>query len=149
MLAISHILVPVDFETPSAAATDMAVDLAEKLDARITLVHAYEVSLYVYSGAPFMPVMDTTAAIEDAAKEAMTKLVAEVEKRHAKTTGVVRAGYAWQEILAAIDETKPDLVIMGTHGRHGLPHAILGSVAERVVRLSPVPVLTVHTPGKP
>ncbi len=53
----------------------------------------------------------------------------------------------WEEILAAAAETQADLIVMGTHGRRGFVHALLGRVAERVVRMSPVPVLTVRSPS--
>ncbi|HEX9844699.1 MAG TPA: universal stress protein, partial [bacterium] len=56
----------------------------------------------------------------------------------------VKHGHSVDEILRVIDEYKPDLVVMATHGRTGVRHMLLGSVAERIVRLSPVPVLTVR-----
>jgi nucleotide-binding universal stress UspA family protein len=58
--------------------------------------------------------------------------------------GFFKRGAAWRQILLASEETGADLVVMGTHGRQGLSHALIGSVAEKVVRLSPVPVLTVR-----
>ena len=57
---------------------------------------------------------------------------------------VFTVGVPWSQIIEQIDELRPDLVVLGTHGRRGLRHAVLGSVAEKVVRLSPVPVLTVR-----
>jgi len=56
---------------------------------------------------------------------------------------VVRRGFAYEEIMRFVDEEEIDLIVMATHGRTGLPHIIMGSVAERVVRHSPVPVLTI------
>ena len=61
-------------------------------------------------------------------------------------TGVILNGAAWEEIGRLAAEEGTDLIVMGTHGRKGLPRAILGSVAERVIRTSSVPVLTVHGP---
>jgi nucleotide-binding universal stress UspA family protein len=82
----------------------------------------------------------------------MDETRAELNKIAAKNGGVkyvtdVKHGNSAEEILRAIDEYKPDLVVMATHGRTGLKHMLMGSVAERIVRLSPVPVLTVRAPG--
>jgi nucleotide-binding universal stress UspA family protein len=60
------------------------------------------------------------------------------------STALFKRGVAWRQILLAIEETAADLVVMGTHGRQGLSRALIGSIAEKVVRLSPVPVLTVR-----
>jgi nucleotide-binding universal stress UspA family protein len=68
-----------------------------------------------------------------------------VQKQVRHANSLLRQGVAWQEILAQISEAGADLVIIGTHGRRGLSRALLGSVAENVVRMSPVPVLTVRS----
>jgi universal stress protein A len=60
----------------------------------------------------------------------------------------LKTGVPWHGVVEAINELGVDLVIMGTHGRRGLSRLTLGSVAERVVRLAPVPVLTVHAPSE-
>ena len=57
---------------------------------------------------------------------------------------LLRAGVPWEEVIGAASQVKADLIIMGTHGRRGLDRALLGSVAEKVVRMSTIPVLTVH-----
>ena len=59
--------------------------------------------------------------------------------------GFVRLGAPWEEILSVATERGADLVVVGTHGRRGFAHALMGSVAERVVRLSTIPVLTVRS----
>jgi nucleotide-binding universal stress UspA family protein len=61
-----------------------------------------------------------------------------------RAEGVLGIGSAWQNILSVAKELKADVIVLGTHGRSGVMHALLGSVAEKVVRLSPVPVLTVR-----
>ena len=63
-------------------------------------------------------------------------------------TALLECGAPWREILRVVEETKPDLVVMGTHGRRGLGHALIGSVAEKLVRMSPAPVLTVRPRAK-
>ena len=94
----------------------------------------------------FVP-MDLLTPVEDAAKEALANTVAEVNKSVPVANGILRRGLAASETLALINEVKPDLVVIGTHGRQGVARALLGSIAEKIVRLSPVPVLTVRHRG--
>jgi len=95
------------------------------------------------SGAP----LATDAASNPrAAATALEGVAARTRKPGLEVHSVLRQGSAWSEINAAAKEEKADLVVMGTHGRHGLARALLGSVAEKVVRTAPCPVLTVHGP---
>lgn len=144
MISLHHVLVPLDFSEGSQTATETAVDLARAFDARVTILNVFEVSMYVYASGPFMPMFDTTDALEKAAREAIGARLAEVKTRYANVDAIVRCGHPWEEIVDATAELKADLVVMGTHGRRGLSHVFLGSVAERVVRMSSVPVLTVR-----
>jgi nucleotide-binding universal stress UspA family protein len=145
-IEFNHLLVPVDFGEPSQQALDAAVELATWFKARLTLVHVYEIPAYVYGGMTFATA-DLFGPIEEAAREQLDKTLREVQKRVPGTKAVLRRGPAAPEILAVVDEVHPDLVVMGTHGRKGMSHALLGSVAERIVRLSPVAVLTMRTKG--
>lgn len=147
MISLGHILVPIDFSETSQAAVDAAVDLASAFDARVTLLNVFEISLFLYSGGTAI-LIDTRDALERAAREATDSRRMELKKRYANVDAIVRCGHPWQEIVDAIGDQKIDLVVMGTHGRRGLPHALIGSVAERVVRMSPVPVLTVRGPQR-
>lgn len=139
-----RILCPIDFEASSNRAVGVAVDLAKVLGASLTIVHVYDAPVYAYSGAPFMPIVDTAPAIERAAQQMLDRVAAETKPRLPDVKAVLRRGRAWEEILGTAKELGADLIVMGTHGRKGLPHVLLGSVAEKVVRLSPVPVLTVR-----
>jgi nucleotide-binding universal stress UspA family protein len=134
------ILVPTDFQDASLDALATARELADRLGLEIVLLHSYTVPVVVYPG--FDPILAPGLPEEIAvtAKNALEKLAAE----HGVRRVVLRAGEPASEILRAIDEMKPTLVAMGTHGRKGLAHLILGSVTEKIVRSSPVPVLTVH-----
>ncbi len=87
------------------------------------------------------------ATIESQAQAKMGELVASLRDVCPGANGIVKVGVPWEQILAAAAETKADVVVMGTHGRRGFAHAFVGSVAERVVQLSPVPVLTVRASG--
>jgi nucleotide-binding universal stress UspA family protein len=142
-ISFRHLLVPVDFGAPGQRAVDTAVALAERFDAQITLVHVFEAPAYVYAGMVYATA-DLFAPIEQAAREQLDKKLAEVKTRVPNVRGDLRRGPAAQGILAAIEELHPDLVVMGTHGRKGVSHALIGSVAEKIVRMSPVPVLTIR-----
>ena len=71
------------------------------------------------------------------------------EERGVATRGVLKQGPTWQTIVETADEVGAGMIVMGTHGRHGLPRALLGSVAEKVVRTAHTPVLTVHVEDRP
>jgi nucleotide-binding universal stress UspA family protein len=143
MLTLRTILVPVDFEPPSDRAVETAADLAKTFGAKIVVVHAYELPFYPYPGtaAPTAGT-DLPAAIRSAATAGLDAIVRRIRERVPSAEGILRMGPPADEILAVARERKADLIVMGTHGRTGLAHALLGSVAEKVVRRSEVPVWT-------
>lgn len=144
MTNIRHILVPTDFGAPSAAALELATDLAQKLEAQLTLLHVWQIPDYPY--LELMVNSPEIARVENAAVTGLAEGLRQAQVRLPTAKSVLRSGVPWQGIIAAAEELKCDLIVMGTHGLRGLSHAILGSVTERIVRLSPVPVLTVHAP---
>lgn len=144
MLSFKKILVPVDFGESSKQALEVAIGLARQFDAELTLVHTWEIPVYGY-GAMEFSAMDMLTPIQAAATEQLAALVAEVKRQLPEVKSVLARGVAWREVLSTIEQTKPDLVVMGTHGRRGVGRAILGSVAEKIVRMSPIPVLTVRS----
>ena len=134
------ILVPIDFQDASLDALATARELAPKLGLEIVLLHTYTIPVVVYPGFDPIVAPGLPEEIAGAARTAIEKLAEEQGGlRH-----LLRAGDPAVEILRAIDELQPALVAMGTHGRKGLAHLLLGSVTEKVVRSSPAPVLTVH-----
>lgn len=137
-----HILVPTDFGSASASALAMAVDLARAFDAKLTLLHVWEIPIYPYMD--FMLNSAVISEVEEAATKGLAAAVAELRKQLPSAQSKLKTGTAWEAIIEATDEISADLIVMGTHGRHGLSRVTLGSVAEKVVRLSKVPVLTVH-----
>jgi nucleotide-binding universal stress UspA family protein len=141
MIRFGHILVPVDFELSSKRALEVAIDLALKFDAKLTLFHAWDTPAYAY--ANFYVSGDLWSALEEAAKKQLGETLAEVRKRAPHADSVLVCGPAGFEILKAIERENPDLVVIGTHGREDLSRILLGSVAEKVVRGSSVPVLTI------
>lgn len=137
-----HILVPTDFGESSGRAVVIAAELAEKFSASLTLLHSYEVPIIGYPGV-IIPA-DLIVSVREAAQAQLDRQLAEVRAGGVKVEGVLGFGAPAQEIAGAIERTHADLVVMGTHGRKGLNRVLVGSVAEKVVRMSPVPVLTVH-----
>jgi len=143
-MPFKHIIVATDFDESARRALDLAVEIAQKFDAKLTLVHCWEVPSYSYGGALYVPA-DLVTPIEEAAQSQLNDALTELKKRVPEANAVLRAGPAAEEILAAATAANADLIVVGTHGRRGLSRALLGSVAERVVRTAHIPVLTAHT----
>ncbi|MGD0674550.1 MAG: universal stress protein [Polyangiaceae bacterium] len=144
--SIRHILVPHDFSETAEHALAYALVLSEKLGARVSVLHAYEVPASAYPDA-FVASFDFTSEIEQAAATALEEVKARaLREQGQKVEIMLRRGVPWVEIDAAAAESKADLIVIGTHGRRGVARALLGSVAEKVVRTAPCPVLTVHGP---
>lgn len=142
MSTIKHILVPTDFSAASERSIAAALDVARAFDARVTLLHVWSLPSIGYAEGLAWPIDD----LQQAAREALVDLQAKTAKIYPKTESVLLEGNEWKQILETVKKRGCDLVVMGTHGRRGLPRLLLGSVAEKVVRLSPVPVLTVGLP---
>jgi nucleotide-binding universal stress UspA family protein len=143
MTRFQHILVPIDSEEPHQEPLDVAVDLAIAFDAKLTLVHAWEMPLYSSGGVSFLS-PDVSLAIEQAARTRLAHTRELVVARLPRAEAILLNGPAASEILDAAERLKVDLIVMGTHGRRGVSRVLLGSVAEKIVRSSPVPVLTVR-----
>jgi universal stress protein A len=138
-----HILVPTDFGEPAKHARELALTLARKFDAKITLLHVYYVPPLPL-GNPFGWPMGEVARI---ARDEMDKELAAVKDHYARTDAIVRPGSPTEMIISAARELPADLIVMGTHGHRGVSRFVLGSVAANVVRLATVPVLTTCEPA--
>jgi nucleotide-binding universal stress UspA family protein len=147
MPQFNKILVPVDFSAPSEHALEYAIALAKKLGASIEIVHCYDVPVLAAPDGAIIAGPEVVRRIIDSATEALDKVV-ENHAAGAQLTPHLTQGPAPTAIVERAKETAADLIVIGTHGRTGLERWLLGSVAERVVRTSPVPVLTVHPPEK-
>lgn len=143
MGAFRHILFATDLDASSAGALQVALDLASSMNAALSVVHVCELGGYA-AAAMCEAGGDLASPLVDEAQRTLERLVARADRDGVRPSALVRLGAPWQEIVAAAAEEKADLIVMGTHGRRGLAHALLGSVAERVVQTSPVPVLTVR-----
>jgi nucleotide-binding universal stress UspA family protein len=140
-MKISNILVPTDFSACSDQALDYAIELASKLDARIHVLTVIGIPAY---GVPELGVGVTASRIDSLVSDNQTALEKVAHDRKLGTPGMVRVGDARDVILQTAEELNADLIVMGTHGRRGISRALLGSVAEMIVRTSPTPVLTVR-----
>ncbi len=143
MTRFRHILLPTDFGEGSKRALDAGASLAQKLGASLTLLHTFEIPPYAYSGIHFSTA-DLLTTLEEAARLELETALVSLRERVPRAASLFRRGIPWQDIQASIAETGADLVVMGTHGRRGIAHALLGSVAEKTVRMSSVPVLTLR-----
>jgi len=140
-----RIVVPTDFSESAEDAWGLAQRLATVSGAELVLVHVL-VETPLFDEGPFT--MDRVRKVFEAARKwGQESLDAWVGRAHAsglKARGVLRTGVPYREIVDLVTDERADLVVIGTHGRGGLERALLGSVADRVVRLAPCPVLTVR-----
>jgi len=148
MLAWKTILVPTDFSHGARVAVAMAADLARKFGSTLILHHTSELPRGLEPDHTVFP----QGSVEPIAIEAFLRMSAMQHLEHdaaaLKDVPVrlrVDLGPPSVRILAAATEVGADLIVMGTHGRTGLRHLLLGSVAEKIVRSAPMPVLTVRT----
>lgn len=144
-----NILVPVDFGDASDAAVAYAVDLAETTGAKLVLLHAFEIPIVGVPDGVVAVTAELTSRIVEAAEKALGALVARYEGRGVTITARLEQGDARDVILTQASKVGADLIIIGTHGRRGIARALIGSVAERIVRTAPIPVLTIHAHEAP
>lgn len=148
MKAISKILVPVDFSDCSRAAVEAAVDLAGKYSAELELLHIHEVPFT--ASAVLVRTTDGREVTMDVflgeeSRRLLDEMVGSVDEL-AKSPHheVVQGGVAHVSIVERAKAISADLIVMGTHGRSGLSHLLMGSVAEKVLRAAPCPVMVVR-----
>jgi nucleotide-binding universal stress UspA family protein len=142
-----RILVATDFSDTADRALDYALALATALGGEVILVHAYEIPVYAFPDGAFLATTEISERLAEAARTALDAAIAARAGAKVAIRGVLRTGTPWTEIEAVAKEEKADLVVVGTHGRKGIARALLGSVAEKVVRTAPCPVLSVGPRG--
>jgi len=150
MVSIRTILCPIDFSDCSRAALEHAEELARRFDATLIVAHVVEPVLYpvAYGLPPVAPVAFEEGARGSAVK-ALVPLIEGLVKRGVKARSLVDAGNAASRICDLAKQESADLVVLATHGYTGMKHLLLGSTAEKVVRLAPCAVLAVKTPPVP
>jgi nucleotide-binding universal stress UspA family protein len=140
---VKRILAPIDFSDNTPAILEWAAHLAEEHGGAVTLLHAYHlpVEFQQLEGAYLPP--DFWSSVRGEAETSLERHAAELRKRGVDVEVVVCEGYAGTVIVEEAEARNADLIVIGTHGRSGLTHLLLGSIAERVVQKAPCPVLTV------
>jgi nucleotide-binding universal stress UspA family protein len=144
-ITCKQILCPVDFSDFSDYAMRYAALLAQKFEAHLTLLHVVAPILVPLPGDALVPPMRQAdlADIADACRERLTRTAGDLAEKGIAVACQVTSGVPYLEILRMAEELHADMIVMGTHGRSGLVHLMIGSVAERVVRKAPCAVLTV------
>lgn len=145
MVAIRRILVPTDFSEPAEAALRYGRALAEEFGSTLHLMHVVP-EPYIYpwgTEISTMPLVDLLTSSETQAAERLKTLVDDTGALTGRVRTSTAIGTPVDKILQQVADDGIDLIVMGTHGRGAVGHLLLGSVAERIVRRSPVPVLTV------
>ena len=137
------ILVPIDFSPHSDAALDRAVDFAKAFGAKIHLLHSYAVPVQGVMPYDFAVPDGVWDGIRKVAEDKLEEFRQNVASEGLEASSEVSPVMPSEAILAVSREIGADLIVMGTHGHTGLKHALLGSVAERTIRLAPCSVLTV------
>jgi nucleotide-binding universal stress UspA family protein len=143
MIALTKILVPYDFSETSETAVNYATDLARAFGAQVHLLHVSD-KLKEEMATEFPLGLEGT--LQDAIRERLLKILTPKQQVELKPQAVFRSGTAATEIVRYAKTEGIDLIVMGTHGRGFVAHAVMGSVAEKVVRTAPCPVLTVRHP---
>lgn len=144
MITLDRILVPTDFSDCSERARSYACEFAKRFEAELHLLHAVPpISIPAYMG--YVP--DELVEPKDSAREMLEAWDDPALQDAKNVVRVVVLGTPFVEIVQYAREQKMDLIVMGTHGHSGLTHALLGSVAEKVVRKAACPVLTVRPEG--
>jgi nucleotide-binding universal stress UspA family protein len=149
MPKIERILCPVDFSECSAKAYDYAYSLALHYRAQLYVEHVIQLLAAAYPYYAF-PDVAGSALYEDLSQGAEERLQEMVQRHRAdgvKVEAAIHKGFVPDSILAYAAEIRPDLIVMGTHGRRGLDRWVMGSVTEAILRKAPCPVLAVRKPA--
>jgi nucleotide-binding universal stress UspA family protein len=146
MINLKTILVPTDFSECSDEAVRYGLELGRRFGARVHLLHVVQDPVtQPWAAEGFsVPLFDVVDEWQKQAEQRLRAAIAEEDRTRVTVSSVVATPYA--EILDYAARNQVDLIVMGTHGRGGVSHMLLGSIAERVIRRAPCPVLTVRKP---
>ncbi len=145
MIALQRILVPTDFSECSGAALKYACELGREFDSRLHWLHVMQ-DLYIYPAGEAYIAMPTEAFEElvQATRDRMVEMLSDSDRHRFQVQLATPRGNPFVEIVRYAKDNDIDLVVIGTHGRGPIPHMLMGSVAEKVVRKAPCPVLVVR-----
>lgn len=146
MLTISRILVATDFSEASEHALAYATTLARAFDASVHVLHVLEdLASHAWTTEVYVAALPGVhEEMERQARERLEAVVPPEQRDELRLVTALRTGSAFVEIVRYARDEEVDLIVLGTHGRGAIAHMLLGSVAERVVRKAPCPVLTVR-----
>ena len=145
-MTVKRILVPVDFSDYSIKALDCAKTLAEKFGAALHVLTVVPDPFVLPDPGPwYVPLPEGYAeGLRQGAESQLGGLLTQAERTQLRAETAVSFGNPYPEILDYVKRASIDLIVMGTHGRGAVAHALMGSVAEKVVRTAPCPVLTIR-----
>lgn len=146
MIKLKKILCPIDFSECSLYALSYAIDLSVKEHASLYLIHVIET--HISDIGDIMKQIDLL--LDDKQinnlRMQLINLIPDDIRSNIHTEPIVEKGIPFVEIIKTAKDKQVDLIVMGTHGRTGLEHILIGSVAERVIQKSPCPVLSIRLP---
>ncbi len=144
-MEIRHILAPTDFSESSIQALEYAMGLAQVYGAKLTLLHVVELPSYLIDGhAPAQMSAALHNEMQRQAQRELARLLPETQGAQVAIARQAVVGVPYQKILETATAEKIDCIVMATHGRAGLSHMLMGSVAERVVRMALCPVFALR-----
>jgi len=145
MFNIKNILLPTDFSKLSLSAAEYALELSEKYRAKIHVLNVLEKTPPILAIRSLDLSQDKILKeMESAAKKSLTDTVQKITKnKNLEVVSVIRKGNDYEEIIKYSEEKKIDIIVIATHGRTGILHTLIGSVAEKVIRFSKIPVLVI------
>ncbi|AQL42024.1 hypothetical protein BV210_04510 [Halorientalis sp. IM1011] len=144
MTEYDTILVPTDGSEGALAAADHAVGLAERYDATVHVLAVVDVDEVALTTPTDVNVGDLKSTLRASAQSNVDEIVSRAERADRPTEEAILVGVPHRAIVDYVEDEGIDLIVMGTHGRTGVRRVLLGSVAERVVRTSPSPVMTIR-----
>lgn len=150
MFKVKNILLPTDFSKTSLTAAEYAVELATEYKAKLHVLNVLEKT------PPILAIrsLDLSrekiiASIDADAQSSLDECIKKIKKiKDVEIVPVIRKGIDYEEIIKYSKEKRIDIIVIATHGRTGLLHTLLGSVAEKVIRYSKIPVLVTTPPSK-
>lgn len=144
--SFDRLLCPIDFSEASDHALRYAASLARKMRSELHVMTTYQLPLLSMPDGAIVATPELVASLSTASQKRLTEVVATYAKEDLRIVPHVLEGEPHKEIVDLAVKLGTDLIVMGTHGRRGLSHMWLGSVTEKVVRSSTIPVLTVRLP---
>ncbi|MDH3269432.1 MAG: universal stress protein [Ignavibacteria bacterium] len=149
VMKINNILVPIDFSNYSKSALTYATEIAQSYNAHLQVLHIIEETMHpAFSVTGKSSIFDLVPGIRDESRKRVDKMLEDIDSGKVKLNVYIQAGRAASDIIKFAKENSTDLIVIATHGLTGLEHMLLGSVAEKVVRMVHCPVFTVKSFGK-